>query len=939
MSEAAGTPLQVVQRLKPALAAAAARVFAASPFVRQVCELDAELFPGWLESGLFENSRAPGETARLIAAGCADAADEAALMRVLRQLRRRAMVRIAFRDLAGFAPLDETLGDLSDLADASCACALEHAAKNLQSRWGKPRGESGADAHPVILGMGKLGGHDLNFSSDIDLIFCYTEAGETSGANSVSNEEYFNRLAQDTARILSARTADGFVFRVDTMLRPFGSAGAPAWSFDAMESYYQTHGREWERYAFIKARPIAGDLEAGATLLKTLRPFVYRRYLDYTAIVSLRELKRMIEDDVRRKGMEDNIKLGAGGIREIEFIVQSFQLVRGGQEAPLRDSRLRVVLRYLAQAGHLSAQTATELDEAYIFLRRVENAIQMYADEQTHALPKSAEARAALCMAMDAADWKELGTRLERIRDFVQREFGRVFGEPVAPQAGQASGLQSVVDAIWNRLSSEQDSLSALQAQGFTAQTQNLLDALNDLRNARLVRAMQETSALRLQALLTPLLAECLRQARPTEAALRTLTIVSAIAGRSTYLTLLHESETARAHLVQLCAASPWLTDLLAQSPVLLDNLLDARTLYAPPERAELAADLAARCAHFGANDTEAAMDVLRRYQKEITLRVAAADVMHALPLVKVSDRLTWLAEVIVNQALAFAWAEMRAQYGQPLRADGRPAAFAVIAYGKFGGIEMGYGSDIDLVFLHDCDALDAESVQGPRAINNSVYFSRLAQRLINWLATQTPAGRAYEVDMQLRPSGNSGLLVTSLKSYADYQRDKAWTWEHQALTRARPVAGDEALGQAFRQLRAEVLMRSREPRKLRDEIVDMRAKMRQHLEKKVPGKWDVKQGEGGMTEVEFITQFLVLRDAHKDAAIVEWSDNWRQINALEHAGSVSAAQKAALIETYRRYRAWTHVRGLQLEDALAEAGQFDAERETIRSSWQTLLA
>ncbi|MGH8541808.1 MAG: bifunctional [glutamate--ammonia ligase]-adenylyl-L-tyrosine phosphorylase/[glutamate--ammonia-ligase] adenylyltransferase, partial [Stenotrophobium sp.] len=490
MTEAAETPLQIVQRLKPALAAAAAKVFAASPFVRQVCELDAGLFPGWLESGLFEHGRAPGETARLIAAACADAPDEAALMRALRQTRRRAMERIAFRDLAGLAPLDETLADLSDLADACCACALGFAEKNLQARWGAPRGEDGGtEARPVILGMGKLGGRELNFSSDIDLIFCYTVGGETAGPRSVSNEEYFDRLAQDTARILSARTGDGFVFRVDTMLRPFGSAGAPAWSFDAMESYYQTHGREWERYAFIKARPVAGDIGAGQALLKTLRPFVYRRYLDYNAIISLRELKRMIEDDVRRKGMEDNIKLGAGGIREIEFIVQSFQLVRGGQEAPLRDSRLRVVLRYLAQAGHLSAQTATELDEAYVFLRRVENAIQMYADEQTHALPKSAEARAALCTAMDAADWKELGARLERTRDFVQREFGRVFGEPVALQAGKASGLQNVVDAIWNGFSSAQDSLSALQAQGFTAQTQNLLDALNDLRNARLVRA------------------------------------------------------------------------------------------------------------------------------------------------------------------------------------------------------------------------------------------------------------------------------------------------------------------------------------------------------------------------------------------------------------------------------------------------------------------
>ena len=332
-------------------------------------------------------------------------------------------------------------------------------------------------------------------------------------------------------------------------------------------------------------------------------------------------------------------------------------------------------------------------------------------------------------------------------------------------------------------------------------------------------------------------------------------------------------------------------------------------------------------------------MDTLRRYQKEVTLRIAAADLVQALPLVKVSDRLTWLAEAILRQALAFVWAEMRAQHGRPLCSDGKPAGFVVIAYGKFGGIEMGYGSDLDLVFLHDCDALDAESVGGARALNNGAYFARLAQRLINWLAAQTSAGRAYEVDMQLRPSGNSGLLVTSLKGFAEYQKNSAWTWEHQALSRARAVAGDDALAQVFTDVRREVLMRERDPQKLKKEIVDMRAKMRANLDKSTATQWDVKQGEGGMIEVEFIAQYLVLRDAHKSAAIVEWSDNWRQLDALEQAGSIKAEHKQALIEVYRSYRAWTHMRGLQLESALAEAGQFTAERATIRQLWNEHFA
>jgi glutamate-ammonia-ligase adenylyltransferase len=706
-----------------------------------------------------------------------------------------------------------------------------------------------------------------------------------------------------------------------------------------MEEYYQVHGREWERYAFIKARPVAGDIEAGHALLKTLRPFVYRRYLDYNAIVSLRALKRMIEDDVRRKGMADNVKLGDGGIREVEFIVQSFQLVRGGQEAALRDPRLRPVLRHLGASGHsLTADVAQQLDDAYVFLRHLENRIQMYADEQTHVLPQSEAARTALCAAMQTPDWSVLTARFAEVRTFVRREFDRVFGEAPEHEAAGDSDLQAGVVSVWNGALAGDEAVQTLQALGFDGAAP-LVDALSDLHAARLVRMMSESAQARLHALLPSVLELSLRHPPAVQTALRVLRILGAIAGRSTYLTLLAENLAARTQLVRLCAASPWLTDLLAQSPALLDHLLDPRTLYAPPEREELRAELARRCAGFGTDDTEAAMDTLRRYQKEITLRVAAADLVAALPLVKISDRLTWLAEAVVQQALEFAWTEMRAQHGQPQRADGTPSGFVVVAYGKFGGIEMGYGSDLDLVFLHDCDALDAESVGGARPLNNGSYYGRLAQRLINWLAAQTSAGRAYEVDMQLRPSGNSGLLVTSLQGFAEYQKNSAWTWEHQALTRARVVAGGDALAQAFARIRTEVLMRERDSQKLRKEIADMRAKMRANLDKSTAALWDVKQGEGGMIEVEFITQYLVLRDAHKSAAIVEWSDNWRQLDALVAAGSVSPDIQQDLIRVYRAYRAWTHKRGLQNEDPRAPHEQFAAERATIGKIWNGLFA
>jgi glutamate-ammonia-ligase adenylyltransferase len=910
--------------------AALPRVLAASRFVRETLAQ-----PGFDASG-FAASLGDGALAQTVLP-LAQIPDEPTFMRMLRQLRRASMARIAFRDLALLAPLDETLGDLSDLADACCEAALRFVERRLQERHGVPRTADGTTIRPVVFGMGKLGGRELNFSSDIDLIFCHTEVGETDGARCISSDEYFPKLAQDVSRLLSSRTEDGFVFRVDTMLRPFGSAGALSASFAAMEDYYQVHGREWERYALIKARPIAGDIEAGHELLRALRPFVYRRYLDYNAIGNLRDLKRMIEDEVRRKGLEDNIKLGAGGIRELEFIVQSFQLVRGGQEASLRDARLRPVLAYLGETGHLTAEIAARLDRSYVFLRRVENAIQMYADEQAHALPAGEEARNALVTGLGYADWPALIADVDAVRHFVQDQFQRVFATDESVRS--ESPLRPLVDALWNGMLDGDAALEALYGAGFRRQTAVLLQDLGALRSARLVRGMRDEAVQKLIGLVALLAEESLELPQPEIALQRTLKVLHAVAGRTTYLTLLREGGAARSQLLRLCAASPWLTDFIAQSPVLLDTLLDPRTLYEPPDREELFAELRRRCAEFGPQDTEAAMDTLRRYQKEVTLRVAAADLVHALPLVKVSDRLTWLAEAIVAQALEFAWTEMRAQYGQPMRSDGQPAGFAVIGYGKLGGIELGYGSDLDLVFLHDCDQLDQDSRGGDRSIDNGTYFARLAQRLINWLATQTPAGRAYEVDMELRPNGRSGLLVSSLSSFVDYQRNEAWTWEHQALTRSRPVAGSSSICDDFARARIEVLGRERDVDRLRRDISDMRAKMRANLDKSSPERWDIKQGAGGLIDLEFITQYLVLRDGRPGSPILEWSDNWRQLEALESAGFLPSQHKSELIDCYRRYRAWVHARALQQEDVMAPASAFAPERALVVAHWQRLFS
>ncbi|NKF21645.1 bifunctional [glutamate--ammonia ligase]-adenylyl-L-tyrosine phosphorylase/[glutamate--ammonia-ligase] adenylyltransferase [Solimonas marina] len=912
----------------PPLAAVAPRVFRASPFT-------ADAFARVLDAPdafvTLDTAYAPSQMAQRVAAATQPAADDATLMRALRVVRRDEMARIAFRDLAELAPLDETLGDLSDLADACLAAALAGAEARLQQRYGVPRDDDGALVRPLVLGMGKLGGRELNFSSDIDLIFCHGAAGQTDGTRTLSNEEYFVRLAQDVQRSLASVTVDGFVFRVDLMLRPFGSAGALSVSYAAFEEYYQSHGREWERYALIKARPVAGDLDGGHALLRALRPFVYRRYLDYNAIGNLRDLKRLIAEDVARRGAEDNVKLGSGGIRELEFIVQSFQLVRGGAEAPLRDSRLRPVLRYLGSAGHLQPDVAQRLDDAYVFLRRLENAIQMYGDQQTHALPTAEVPRAALCAALDIEDWSQLAARITKVRSFVEQQFEAVFSERGSAGSEAASEDSKLARALWHGMASGDEAVSALREAGFGEAPEALAGVIDELRNTRLVRALSERSTTMMVALLAALFELARQQEQPEAALMRTLRVLQAIGGRSTYLALLHDNVEPREQLMRLCAASPWLTDFIAQSPVLLDSLLDRRALYDPPTRESLRDELTRRIAEVPDGDTEAGMDLLRRYQKEMTLRIAAADLSGVLPLVQVSDRLTWLAESLVDAALTLAWREMLAQYGGPQRSDGSAAGFAVIAYGKFGGIELGYGSDLDLVFLHDCDQLDADTEDGPRAINNGVFYARLAQRVINWLATQTPAGRAYEVDMELRPNGRSGLLVSSLDSFADYQRESAWTWEHQALTRARCVAGPAWLVADFAALRREILVRRRDPQKLAHDIVEMRAKMRASLDRSDAELWDIKQGEGGLIDIEFVTQYLVLRDAHCDAGIVQWSDNWRQLEALAAAGALDAQSCETLIACYRSYRAWAHNRSLQNAPQRAPYPRFEKERAAVR--------
>ncbi|MCK5770582.1 bifunctional [glutamate--ammonia ligase]-adenylyl-L-tyrosine phosphorylase/[glutamate--ammonia-ligase] adenylyltransferase [Algiphilus sp.] len=862
-----------------------------------------------------------------------DHADEDAFKAAIRRVRNREQARIAWRAITAADDLDATLSASTGLADACITVALARARRAVAQRFGVPRDADGAEVPCIVLGMGKLGGGELNFSSDVDLMLFFGAPGECDGAKARANDEYFAQVVRLLTAYLAESTAEGFVYRVDWALRPFGLSGPAAMHFAAAEDYYQTHGREWERYAMIKARMVAGDHEPGARFMRILQPFVYRRYLDYTAIESLRELKGRIAEDLARRRQSDNIKLGRGGIRDLEFVVQAFQLIRGGHEEALRNRSLRATLAALGRGGHMPPEQCEALDAAYALLRRVENALQMRQDGQTHSLPDDADERAAVAAALER-DWDALRARLDEARETVASAFDALFAEPEAAPSGRDDGAGIL--GLWQGSVTPDDAVAALVSDDYGEDdARKAVETVDRLRRSRLVSDMRELSQSRLGDLLDQLFREAKALDAPGKALSRALEVVERLAGRGTYVSLLRESEIAREQLLRLCMASPWIAHLLAQQPMLLDQLLDSRALYEPPDRDAMAAELRRRLDEMPEADIEARMNLLRRYRQEIVLRVAAADRLAGLPLPKVSDRLTWLAEVIVEVTIDEVRREMRAEYGAPLRGDDSEAGFAVIGYGKLGGIEMGYGSDLDVVFLHDCDDQGAETQGGRRSVAAAVWFSRFAQRLVHWLSTQTAAGRVYEVDLQLRPSGSAGLLVTSFEAFAQYQRQKAWTWEHQALVRARHVCGTPAIGEAFETLRRELLCIERDAAALATEIVAMRDRMRKHLDTSNSERWDVKQGPGGLADLEFATQFLVMCHAHGHPALVDWPDQWRQTDALAEAGLLASDEAEAAVAAYRELRALVHERALDEADGTAPVDAAASARAVVGRLWQ----
>jgi glutamate-ammonia-ligase adenylyltransferase len=858
----------------------------------------------------------------------------------LRRFRNRYLLHVLWREVEGLATIAESLAALSRLAESMLDAATGYARRQLEPRFGTVRDETGEPVPLVILGMGKLGGAELNFSSDIDIVFLYPGGADSDGERPLSATEYFTRLSRAVVALLDEVTGDGFVFRVDTRLRPFGDSGPPVVSFAALESYLLQHGRAWERYAYVKARivgpmppaPVVAELHEGL-----IRPFVYRRYLDFGIFESLREMHGMIAAEVRRRELRENIKLGPGGIREIEFIVQSLQLVRGGNRPDLQERNLQTVVPRLTGRRGLDRRAADTLVAAYCFLRRLENFIQAMRDRQLHELPNDDGDRQRLCLAMGYPDWAALRADIERHRGAVSAQFEAIAFRQ--PGAGGDADIRKTFAELWSQEAECADWERALGKAGF-AGAEGLAATISAFARARATRQIDKESQRRLLKLMPDLICLMRTSARPVDTLQRALAIVENVLRRSAYIALLNENTAALERLVDLCERSAYLAEQIGRHPMLLDELLDPRLYAERTGRQEFEVELAGRLRAAGELDSESAVELLSGFQRASLFRIAVADFSGALPIMQVSDALTDLAETVLNRALEVAWLDMLERYGAPgyrVGSETRRAGFGIIAYGKFGGIELSYGSDLDLVFLHDSRG-ERQVTDGPKPLDNAVFFTRLLRRLLHFLTTQTPTGMLYEIDTRLRPDGHKGVLVTSIDAFERYQEDNAWTWEHQALLRARPVAGSAIVAREFERIRAETLVgRVRRDRLLAD-VLDMRKRMRAELDKSDTDEFDLKQGLGGIGDIEFIVQYLVLANSGRHRSLIHYPDNIRQLATLAAAGILSVEDALRLQDVYRAYRLRLHHLSLDDRQPIVGQGEFTAEREYVQRVWDAFL-
>ena len=853
---------------------------------------------------------------------------EPTVFRALRRYRNAQLARILAADILALKSTEQCLQDISAMADTLINSAYHWAYQDVAMQWGQPLDQQGQPMPLLILGMGKLGGGELNFSSDIDLIFTYPHNGETSGGRrTVENQQFFTKVGQKLISALHQVTADGFVFRVDMRLRPFGDSGPLVLSFAAMEDYYQAQGREWERYAMLKARILNPDPVHAAELNQLLRPFVYRRYIDYSALESLRRMKQLIEQENRRRNRIDNIKLGAGGIREVEFVVQTLQLIRGGRVPQLQQVSIFKALAALHGQQLLDAEQHQQLKQDYLWLRKVEQLLQGLDDQQTQTLPADTLNRQRLTLGLGLQSWAQVTELTEQAMGRIHQHFKLVIDQGDNPEPEE----MALGRLCWDSELSSHDLAEHLDWLEVGEAIQ-LLDHLKQFKQDCQKRSVGPRGRELLEKLIPFLLHLLAKQQGSAVVLQRVLGVFRQIVSRTAYLELLSENPPALQQLVMLCQKSGWLAEHLARYPLLLDELIDPAQLYQVPESTDYQDKLRQVMLRVPTDDLELQMEVLRQFKQAQQLRIAAADITGILPLMKVSDHLTFLAEAIIAAVVELSWQQMAEKYGLPATLQPEDAkAFAVLAYGKLGGLELGYGSDLDLVFVHQCDNL--APTQGDKAIDSRQFYIKLVQRIVHMFTTRTPSGVLYDIDTRLRPAGNAGLLAVHIDTYADYLEKEAWTWEHQALVRSRLVYGDERISARFNQIRGEVLAKPRDLAVLKTEVTEMRQKLRQHHGEQ---STEVKHASGGIVDLEFISQYLVLAYGHRYPDLYFYSDNIRILDAAAAHGLMHLEQAEALQQAYQQLRGVSHRQ--TLNSATESLQQLEQAMQQVRQVWQQLF-
>ncbi len=837
--------------------------------------------------------------------------DREEVARRLRAVRNREMVRIAWRDLLGIADTHKTIKELSFFAEACIDKVTEFFYSLYCMKFGIPVGErSGAAQHLVVIGLGKLGGEELNFSSDIDLIFAYPESGATS--NGMSNDEFFSYMCRGIINILGEYTSEGFVFRVDTRLRPFGKGGPIVMSFDSMEKYYQIHGREWERYALIKARVVGGDIKRGNELLDRLRPFVYRRYLDYTVFDSLRQMKQRIMHETRQINILDDIKMGPGGIREIEFFVQVFQLLRGGVDLDLQTQSILDAIRALKEKSYIPEAVSHGLLEAYIFLRKLENRLQEYNDLQTHRMPKSSKERLKIAISMGFSGWESLYDHLMKYVSYVHNQFEELLSSREADKP-------DLFSSIWE--TDNKELRKKLLASAGADEPEKISSAISDLKDAPSTRTLSFGGKSLVGRLIPLVLERLLKMKGDADVFVRIIELIKKIQKRTNYISLMIENPNVIDHLLALAKKSSWIISFVAKVPALLDELIDPRSLYVPPTREEMEKDVEYRLKNTDPLDLESQMIQLALFRYTNTLRVAAADITGAISVMEVSSHLTEIAEVVLNAALRLAW-----DYSlKKLEMDGilEKRGFCIIGYGKLGGRELSYGSDLDLVFIHSGEKVN--------------FYAKVAQTIIHILTTYTIMGRAYEVDTRLRPDGSSGVLAVGIEAFMEYQMKRAWTWEHQALLRARPVCGDKSLMNRFQEVRRDVLSRKVDKVRLFNEIWEMRNKIIKQLSKPIAGMFHLKYDPGGIMDMEFLIQYMTLLNIPYHSELLRWTAHIYFLEELTRLELIKRDDAKFIMDAYVRMRYIIHRLSLREKPPLVEEEMFYDIRNRFIYIWESI--